>query len=79
MKTYFGACVAGCLALAVIVSGARPVPEPGSAAVRAAQHAHGSMARHGSTPWLLRAMSAEACIPTLTTVPQCSTAPSQTL
>jgi hypothetical protein len=81
MKTYLGACAAGSLALAVIVSGARPLPAlaPASAAAAEEPIPQRPMARHGSTLWLLRAMSAEACVATLTTVPQCSTAPALNL
>lgn len=76
MKTYLGACAAGCLALIVIVSGARtPAADASALAIPAGpSSSHRSMARDGSTRWLLRAMSAEACIATLTTVAQCPTA-----
>lgn len=78
MKTYFTACVAACLALAVIVSGAVPRSHAGARPLASAASAHthvaGRLARHGSTPWLLRAMSAQACVGTLTTVPSCSAA-----
>ena len=86
MKTYLGACAAGLLALAVIVTGAGPLPEAAWATAGTAQpahaqrvHAHRSIARHGSTPWLLRAMSAAACVATLTAVPRCPTAPALNL